>query len=82
VSRCETMKLNRRVTRFKARGPRDEVGSDVGCTTLTGSVRDRFRDESAMSTWSYRVALNTAINWRGSYSLWKELMTDGRLMVG
>ena len=26
----------------------------------------RFRDESAMSTWSYRVALNTALNWRRS----------------
>ena len=25
-----------------------------------------FRDESAMSTWSYRVALNTALNWRRS----------------
>jgi RNA polymerase sigma-70 factor (ECF subfamily) len=25
-----------------------------------------FHDESAMSTWSYRVALNTAMNWRRS----------------
>jgi RNA polymerase sigma-70 factor (ECF subfamily) len=23
-----------------------------------------FRDQSAMSTWSYRVALNTALNWQ------------------
>ena len=25
-----------------------------------------FRDESAMSTWSYRIALNTAMSWRRS----------------
>ena len=25
-----------------------------------------FRDESAVSTWSYRVALNTAMSWRRS----------------
>jgi RNA polymerase sigma-70 factor (ECF subfamily) len=25
-----------------------------------------FRDDSAMSTWSYRIALNTALSWRRS----------------